>query len=57
MDLAVALFEGDAAAAVNWLNTPKKALAGNTPFSYTRTEIGGREVERLIGQLEYGVFV
>lgn len=56
-DLAVDLFEGDTAAAVNWLKTPKRALAGNTPLSYARTDIGGREVERLIGQLEYGVFV
>jgi putative toxin-antitoxin system antitoxin component (TIGR02293 family) len=53
---AVELFEGDAASAIQWLTTPKKALAGHPPIQYSRTEPGAREVEDLIGRLEHGVF-
>jgi putative toxin-antitoxin system antitoxin component (TIGR02293 family) len=52
----VALFEGDVAAAVNWLETPKRVLENRNPLEYTRTEPGAREVEDLIGRLEHGVF-
>jgi len=50
------LFEGDLAAAINWLTTPKKALGNQQPLLYLRTELGAREVEDLIGRLEHGVF-
>jgi putative toxin-antitoxin system antitoxin component (TIGR02293 family) len=53
---AVRLFEGDLGAAVAWLKTPQKALSFNTPLTYARFEIGGQEVENLIGRLEHGVF-
>ena len=53
---AVDLFEGDAAAAVNWLTSPRKALGGRSPLVYARTETGAREVENLIGRLEHGIF-
>ncbi len=53
---AVELFEGDAESAVQWLTTPKKALGGQQPIQYSRTEPGAREVENLIGRLEHGVF-
>ncbi len=53
---AVELFEGDVAAAVNWLVSPRKALGDHTPLEYSRTELGAREVEGLIGRLEHGVF-
>ena len=52
----VDLFEGDIAGAVNWLTTPKKAFDGRLPLDYSRTELGAREVENLIGRLEHGVF-
>jgi putative toxin-antitoxin system antitoxin component (TIGR02293 family) len=52
---AVELFEGDRAAALRWLTAPRKALEGKTPLAYARTELGAREVEDLIGRLEYGV--
>ena len=52
----VDLFEGDIAGAVNWLTTPKRALGGQIPFQYSRTELGSREIENLIGRLEHGVF-
>jgi putative toxin-antitoxin system antitoxin component (TIGR02293 family) len=53
---AVDLFEGDVAAAVNWLDGPRKALGERTPLAYARTEPGAREVENLIGRLEHGIF-
>lgn len=53
---AVAMFDGDAESAGNWLTTPKKALGGETPLLYSRTELGAREVENLIGRVEHGVF-
>ena len=53
---SVELFEGDVAAAVNWLTTPKKALNNQPPLLYSRTEVGAREVENLIGRMEHGVF-
>ena len=52
----VGLFEGDVAAAANWLTTPKKAFNQEPPLKYARTEFGAREVENLIGRLEHGVF-
>ena len=53
---AVGLFEGDVSAAVTWLTGAKKALGNQAPLAYSRTEIGAREVENLIGRLEHGVF-
>ncbi len=52
---AVQLFEGDPAAARNWLNEPAKALGGNTPLEHLDTEAGAAEIQDLIGRIEYGV--
>ena len=54
-DKAVELFEGDAAAAMRWLQSPQPALARAKPLDFARTEVGAREVEDLIGRLEHGV--
>jgi|SRR5579885_945555 len=54
---ALDLFEGDRTRALNWLTTPKRALQNETPLQYSKTELGAREVESLIGRLEHGVFV
>lgn len=53
---AVELFSGDVQEAVAWLRRPRTAIADHTPLDYAGTELGAREVENLIGQLEYGVF-
>ena len=53
---AVALFEGNVDAAIAWLKRPKRALGDKSPLTYSRTELGARQVEDLIGGLEHGVF-
>ncbi|MGH9404590.1 MAG: type II RES/Xre toxin-antitoxin system antitoxin [Terriglobia bacterium] len=53
---AVELFAGDAARAIAWMARPNKALGYESPLVYSRTELGAREVENVIGRLEHGVF-
>ena len=55
LDAAIELFEGKHPAAVEWLQSPNRALGGEVPIKMARTEIGALEVENLIGRLEYGV--
>lgn len=40
----------------NWLSAPAVAFHGECPLDYADTEIGAREVDALLGRLEYGVF-
>ncbi|MFO7884819.1 MAG: antitoxin Xre/MbcA/ParS toxin-binding domain-containing protein [Desulfobacteraceae bacterium] len=42
--------------AKKWLNEPLEYFQGKTPLHFTSTEIGGREVEDLLGRIEHGVF-
>lgn len=55
LERATQVFEdvGDAAA---WLKTPNVSLGNATPLAYADTEIGAREVEHLLGRIEYGVY-
>lgn len=55
LDRATAVFDGLDHGA-NWLNTPNRALGGEPPLWYAETEIGAREVESLLGRIEYGVY-
>lgn len=41
--------------ALDWLNQPQLGLGGRVPFDLIRTEAGAREVEKLLGRIEYGV--
>jgi len=52
---AFKVFE-DLKAAKQWLNAPQFGLGGAVPLDYARTEIGAREVEDLLGRIEYGVY-
>jgi len=54
---AIDLFEGDRNEAKQWLGRPQHALEGATPFEIASTEVGALAVERLIDQLEQGIFV
>lgn len=53
---ALELFDGNRDAAIEWLLAAQRALGGAVPFELARTELGAREVERLIERLEHGVF-
>jgi putative toxin-antitoxin system antitoxin component (TIGR02293 family) len=50
------LFSGSEDKARTWLRTGNRALGGESPLDFARTEVGAREVEALIGRLEHGVF-
>ena len=41
--------------ALEWLQTPSPALFGATPLDAIGTESGYREVEDILGRIEYGV--
>ena len=47
---------GDMEAAKQWLNSPQFGLGGAVPLEYAKTEVGAREVENLLGRIEYGVY-
>jgi putative toxin-antitoxin system antitoxin component (TIGR02293 family) len=47
---------GDREKALHWLNEPKRRFDGRTPIQMLRTEWGGRIVEEMLGQIEYGMF-
>lgn len=47
---------GGIEAARQWLNSPQFGLGGAVPLDYADTEIGAREVENLLGRIEYGVY-
>jgi putative toxin-antitoxin system antitoxin component (TIGR02293 family) len=53
---ALELFEGDMPAARGWMQRRQPALGRRRPLDLVRTETGAREVERLVGRLEHGVF-
>jgi putative toxin-antitoxin system antitoxin component (TIGR02293 family) len=39
-----------------WLTSPQFGLGGEVPLEYAGTEVGAREVEDLLGRIEYGVY-
>lgn len=39
-----------------WLTSPQVGLGGAVPLKYAETEVGAREVEDLLGRIEYGVY-
>jgi putative toxin-antitoxin system antitoxin component (TIGR02293 family) len=55
-DLAVEVLE-DEGAAREWLHTPQVGLGGEIPLDMARTSMGSREVEKLLTQINYGVYV
>lgn len=40
-----------------WMRTPQRALSDQTPLQFADTEVGAREVERLIERVRHGVFI
>src|SRR5437588_12140548 len=49
-------FFGDIEKARAWLKHPQYGLGGAVPLDYARTEAGAREVENLLGRMQYGVY-
>ncbi len=47
---------GETEEAKRWFTSPKKALGGKTPIEFSETDVGAREVEDLLGRIEYGVY-
>jgi putative toxin-antitoxin system antitoxin component (TIGR02293 family) len=39
-----------------WLKFPQHGLGGAVPLDYAETEIGAREVDDLLGRIDYGVY-
>ncbi|HEY3857062.1 MAG TPA: antitoxin Xre/MbcA/ParS toxin-binding domain-containing protein [Verrucomicrobiae bacterium] len=39
-----------------WLTSPQFGLGGAVPLEFAATEVGAREVEDLLGRIEYGVY-
>jgi putative toxin-antitoxin system antitoxin component (TIGR02293 family) len=55
MGKAVEVLESDDNAR-QWLTSPQFGLGGAVPLDYADTEVGAREVEDLLGRIEYGVY-
>ena len=47
---------GDVQRAREWLKHPQIGLGGAVPLDYASTETGAREVENLLGRIDYGVY-
>ena len=47
---------GDAKGAREWLTNNQAGLGNAVPLEFAKTEIGAREVENLLGRIEYGVY-
>src|SRR5262249_49789658 len=54
LDHAIDVF-GDIEKARAWLKHPQYGLGGAIPLDYAETEIGAREVDNLLGRIDYGV--
>jgi putative toxin-antitoxin system antitoxin component (TIGR02293 family) len=39
-----------------WLHTPNRALGGKPPLELLDTDLGSRQVEEVLGRIEYGVY-
>jgi putative toxin-antitoxin system antitoxin component (TIGR02293 family) len=39
-----------------WLKHPQYGLGGAVPLDYAQTEVGAREVDDLLGRIDYGVY-
>lgn len=39
-----------------WLRRPLRELGGQTPLELAATEPGAREIERVLGRIDHGIF-
>jgi len=54
-DQAIQVF-GDKEKVLQWLNKPKVRFDNRTPIQMLRTDLGGRMVEEMLGQIDEGMF-
>lgn len=47
---------GSSASGKAWLKSKQHGLGGQTPLIFADTEVGAREVEDLLGRIDYGVY-
>jgi len=47
---------GDIERARAWLKFPQRGLGNAVPLDYAETEVGAREVDDLLGRIEYSVY-
>src|SRR5215472_1307215 len=47
---------GSSEKASRWLNSPNRALDGQTPLGLLDTDTGVREVETVLGRIEWGLY-
>jgi putative toxin-antitoxin system antitoxin component (TIGR02293 family) len=47
---------GDIQKARAWLKFPQRGLGGAVPLDFAETEVGAREVDNLLGRIDYGVY-
>jgi putative toxin-antitoxin system antitoxin component (TIGR02293 family) len=47
---------GDIEKARAWLKFPQRGLGGAVPLDYAETEVGAREVDNLLGRIDYSVY-
>lgn len=47
---------GDDAKAGSWLRRPNTALGGESPLELLRSDLGARQVEDVLGRIEFGVY-
>lgn len=47
---------GERAAALDWLSSPNRALAGEKPIALLDTDLGAERVLQVLGRLEFGVY-
>lgn len=47
---------GDIERARAWLKFPQRGLGNAIPLDYAETEVGAREVDDLLGRIEYSVY-
>lgn len=55
MAIAEEVFDYDTPKAVSWLKTGNRALDGEKPFELLGSEVGARQIEELLMQIEYGL--
>ncbi len=55
ISLATSALESEGLAR-EWLKRPLRELGGRTPLQLAATEPGAREVERVLGRIEHGIF-